>query len=575
MEAIEARPRRRRRRWILLLLLVLGGVFWLLARRSEPILSGTFLVVDLEKELATRPVDGLQQLLGGQTFDLLSLRHTLNVAAEDLRVSGLVVRVGQARLGGGMVGELRELIERFRQSEKFVLAYANGPDTQNYLLATAAEQIVLDPATSLNVTGVRLISFFLKDVFARYGVQADLLRVGRFKSSFEQFALDAPTAEYNEEMHSVVDSIYTTTIEKIALARGLQQEEVRHAVDRAPLSTEEALGAKLVDSLLYRDEIEAHLKNESGREAHLMSIETYHQSFASAQTSPQHVAVISVIGTLVEGESREMALTGVATGDRTIERALEQAEENDDVTGIILYIDSPGGLVTASETVWRLVDQVQKPVVACLGNRAASGGYYVASAADKIFAQSSTLTGSIGVFGGKVVIKDLLDDHRVAPYTYARGENAAMYDFTEPFTPEQRLRLARMMQMSYDTFLRRVSDKRSLTADAAIKAAEGRLWTGKQARDQSLVDALGGLDMATEEIRQQTASPVEVALTLRAYPPPPTAWEVLSGNGGHPLVRASLPRARLAAELHAWLVSTRLFNSPRGLALMPFTVDVR
>ena len=579
----QERPSRpRKRRWIVLavIVLVVMGI-WTTFRSPIVVEPGTVLVLDLGAGLPERAPGSLEQLLGASAFDLLGLHKTLGAALVDTRVDGIVVRLGDGYLGGATVEEVRARLEDFRRADKFVVAYSSGADTLSYLLATAADEIIQDPTTSLNTTGLRLTSLFFKDLLENYGVKADLLRVGKYKGTFEQFSLSEPTADYSTAMNGLADSLYSSVVSEIARRRTLEEEQVRTLIDRSPLTAEEARREKLVDRVLFPDELELHLEtllSERGdRELHLLSVEEY-ASRRAEQPGRRHLAVVHVAGMIVEGESRHLTLTGEACGAATVVSALEDALDNRDVAGILLRIDSPGGLVTASEKIWRAVERAakKKPIVASLANTAASGGYYVACAADKVLAHGMSLTGSIGVFGGKVVLEDLLRRQGLTVHTYSRGEHASMFDFDRPFQPGERLHLERMLEESYRTFVERVSTKRAIAAPEIASVAEGRVWSGLQARRIGLVDALGGYSAAARELRQLASIPAEEPLGLQAYPAAPTVWDLLTGAGRERLAgRGRFGAARASELVRSWLRECRFFESARGLALMPFALELR
>ena len=578
-------PRRRsRRRWLLLTAFVVAGWFlWIGARGPAIVEPGTVLVLDLRAGLRAEAPGRIEQFLGASPFDLLQLHEALEAALVDSRVDGVLLRLGAGDLGGAMVEEIGARLEDVRRAGKFVVAFISGADTLNYLLATAADEVIQDATTYLNTTGLRLTTFFFKDLLEKYGASADFVRVGKYKGTFEQFSLPGPTEETSRAMNDLADSLFERVIETIGERRELKESQVRSLIDRSPLTAEDARDEKLVDSVLFSDELDARLealldeRSEHGehRELHLLTVEEYAARTVSPVVGP-HFAVVHVSGTIVEGESRDLTLTGEACGAATVVRALDEAIKNPDVRGILLRIDSPGGLVTASERIWRAVDSAarRKPLVASLGNTAASGGYYAACAADKVLAQALSLTGSIGIFGGKVVLRDLLARHGVNVRTYARGRHASMFDLDRPFLPEERLHLERMLEGSYAKFLERVVAKRAVPAAEIESAAQGRVWSGHQARQIGLVDSLGGFSEALGELRRSAGVVGDAPLGLRAYPARPTFWELFARTGSG-LAKARLETGRPLDRLRAWVGESGFFNSLRGLALMPWALELR
>ena len=578
----EDRPQRRRgRRWLVLILffvLAFSAVSFFAS--SKTVLPGTVLVVSLEEGVAARTPNALEQLFGSHQIGFLDLAESLRRAANDDRVKGVLLRVGSAPLGGGRVDELRVLLESLRQSGKIVFAYATGPDTQNYLLASVANQIILDPSTTVNITGVRVAAFFLKDLLASFEIETDFLRVGKYKGAFEQFMRSAPTSEFDVAMTSLVTSLYRNTVREIADARGIDEDEVRALINTAPILSEEAATKRLVDHVLYRDEVDKHLTKELDLEPHFVNVADYTPPVRNGAADSGQIAVIQISGTIFDGESRDnMTLFGRGSGSHAVSRAIEEADDDDAIAAMLLFIDSPGGTVTGSETIWRAVRTAQKPVVACLSNTAASGGYYAACSADAIFAHAHTLTGSIGVFGGKIVLEKLFAEQGVGVRTYSEGQNASMFDSIGRFTKEERLRFEGLLKHSYDTFVDRVARGRGLSAEQAENAAQGRVWTGSQAVENGLVDGLGGIERSVVDLKKRLGFADTADLELRPYPPDESFWAFLSRrgasewSGGSRSLQADGERWGVLRALEVLLRSSRLFDAARGLALMPFVVE--
>jgi len=436
----------------------------------------------------------------------------------------------------------------------------------------------------LDTTGIRLNAFFLKDALREFGVEPDLVRVGNFKGMYEELAFPAPSPEFEETMDSLADSLYQTIVEGVADARKLDEPSVRALFDRSPLRSDEAKREKLVDDLVDPASLRKRIEARAGKTIHLSSVEDYWKACRESSSSEKWIAVVHVLGAIVEGDSRELPLTGFSTGAETFARALRKAAEDPGAAGILLRIDSPGGSASASEKMFRAVEAARKlkPVVVSMGDTAASGGYYAACAADKIFVQRMTLTGSIGVFGGKVVLKELLQRHHLELRSYARGKHAGMNDFARPFTTDERLLLKELLEDCYRRFLARVAAGRMKSLEDVNSVAQGRVWTGRGALEKGLVDAVGGLAEAIEALRELSRAPTEAALELRVYPPRATLWDLFGKPAERDLVLSSL---RLQAspmgspevwkELRAWLQESSFFNGSSSLALMPIALEVR
>ncbi|HVR73283.1 MAG TPA: S49 family peptidase, partial [Planctomycetota bacterium] len=452
MDTVVARGRRRSRRWwfLLALLVVVATLAWTLLR-GPSIEPGTVLLMDLQAPVAERSEEGLVALLSPPSTDFVGLFRALELGAVDPRVVALMVKIAPGHLGPGKVEELRNLLERFRRaSGKPIVAHVSAPDTLGYFLATAADEILLDKSTTLDTVGIRLSAFFLKDALAKLGVELDLVRVGQFKGAFEELALPGPTPAFEESMNSLADSIYMTIVEGIARARKLDLEAVGAVLDRSPLPPAEAISAKLVDRLVEGEDVLAWARARVPGAAHVATATEYLEAQEGARTAGV-LAVVHVLGTIVEGETRQVPILGFNTGAATAVEALRGAADDPDVAGILLRIDSPGGIVSASEKIYHAVTDARKkkPVIASMGGAAASGGYYAACGAERIFAHAMTFTGSLGVFGGKVVIQDFLRDREVTVRTYPRGKRASLSDPTRTYSAEERLALVALLEDSY------------------------------------------------------------------------------------------------------------------------------
>lgn len=573
----QDRPRRRGRRWLIFLLLVVAAVAVFAYLSSGPrVQPGTVLVLELDREIPERSRDGLARFLGASGMDLVGLVHALELAAGDSRIRGLVVRVGSGPIAPGRVEELRECLEQFRGSGKFVLAHMTQPSTRAYLLATAADEVLLAPAGVVNATGVHASALFLGDLLQEIGVKADLVRVGRYKGAFEELARSEPTPAFDEAMNALVDSLYEVAMEGIARSRGLSASEVRELVDRCPMLPDEALDAKLVDEVVRIDELQDRLITEyEPGPVHFLHIEEYLEAVGLDSPLNRCLAVVHVVGPILDGESRVIPLVGVSCGADTVARAMKEAADSPEVAGILLRVDSPGGTVTASEKIFHAVQEARKkkPVVASMGDVAASGGYYAASGADRILAHPSTLTGSIGIFGGKFQCESLLQRHQVTARTYSRGKHAGMYDSTTGFTAEERVALEKVLEYHYRRFVSHVAQGRKKGFEEIEAVAQGRVWSGADALEVGLVDSLGGIASAVTALKD--IARVSAPLPLRPYPPRPGFWDLFWKESTDELVLLEGGTAALLEKLREGLEGSGLFEPLRPMALLTFRWTVR
>ncbi|NUR83508.1 MAG: signal peptide peptidase SppA, partial [Nonomuraea sp.] len=492
-------------------------------RRTGPLI----LELDLTEGLTEGPpADPLAALLSMRKPRLSDVLSGLKRARQDSRVKALVVKIGGGH-GLAMVQELRQAVVQFRASGKLTVAFAEtfgefGNGTVPYYLASAFERVYMQPSGDVGLTGVALEQRFVRGALAKLGVDYELGQRHEYKTAANTFTQDRMTEAHRESITRIVESVTEQLIAGIADGRRLDPEKVRELIDRGPFIGAEALEAGLVDGLSYRDEVYAEVKQASGADASLLYVNRYARG-AAVRKLPQPgasgIALIHGMGQIRSGRSGRSPLGGGgAMGSDTISAAFRAARRDEHVKAVVFRVDSPGGSYVASDTVWRevvLTRQV-KPVIVSMGDLAASGGYFVSMAADVIVAQPGTLTGSIGVFGGKPVLGELLDKIGINSEMVAEGANAGMFSTTRAFSPEQWERVNAWLDRIYDDFVGKVAQGRGFDRDRAHELARGRVWTGADARANGLVDELGGLEDALALARKRASLPAEAP--VRSYP---------------------------------------------------------
>src|SRR6516165_6543045 len=401
-------------------LAVIGAVFLVsgLKPHVTPLANNIILNIDLTRGLAEGPrEDRLLQLLVGPKPTLRDVLDAIETASNDRRVKVLLARVGGDELGLGRTQELRDAIAAFRAKGKFALAFADsfgefGPGTRPYYLATAFDEVWLQPMGNVGLTGLYAESPFLKGTLDLLGIVPQFDHREEYKTAMNLLTETKMTPAHREEVESLLSSMAGQIIHGIAEGRKLSEAEVREAINRGPFLAEEAVEAKLVDRLGYRDEVLAHARARAGSSAELTGVAAYLDRAGHPHREGSTIALIYGSGLIVRSGGSGDPLTGSNMMAATeITRAFRAAVRDPTVRAILFRVDSPGGSVVASESIWREVVFARergKPVVVSMGDVAGSGGYYVAAAADKIVAQPATLTGSIGVLAGKLVVADLL-----------------------------------------------------------------------------------------------------------------------------------------------------------------------
>lgn len=532
-------------------------------RRNAPLV----LELDLTEGLTEGPPsDALTAVLSMRKPRLSDVLAGLRRGRDDSRVRALVVKLGGHPLGLGMVQELRQAVARFRASGKLTVAFAEtfgefGNGTVPYYLASAFERVYLQPSGDVGLTGVALEQRFVKGTLAKLGIGYEMGQRHEYKTAANTFTQDHMTEPHRESMERIVESVVEQFVAGIAEGRRLDPAKVRELVDRGPFLGAEAVEAGLVDRLAYRDEVYDEVKQAAGDDAHLLFVSRYAKAAAVRKLPNPTAAGIALVhgsGQIRSGRSGRSPLGGGgAMGSDTVAAALRAARRDDHVKAVVFRVDSPGGSYVASDVIWREVVLTRrvKPVIVSMGDLAASGGYFVSMAADVIIAQPGTLTGSIGVFGGKPVVSELLDKIGVNSELVAEGANAGMFSTTRAFSPEQWERVNAWLDRIYDDFVGKVAEARSLTRDRAHELARGRVWTGADAREGGLVDELGGLEDALTLARERAglAHDAPVRVYPRLNPLERLRPAESSEDKAAALARVRLdawgPLARLSAEL--------------------------
>jgi protease-4 len=489
----------------------------------------TVLEIDLERPLAEYvPRDPLAGLLQSRRVLLRDVLQALERAKHDDRVVGLVARIGQAPLGLAQIQELRDAVADFRSQGKRAVAFAEafgefGPGNGAYYLAASFGEVYLQPSGDVGVTGLLAEAPFLRGTLDKLGVVPRLSARGEYKSAVNTFTEYRFTPPHREATERLITSQFDQIVRGIATARGLPEDGVRAIVDRAPLSAQEALDARLVDGLQYRDEVLAKF-GEGDAKPERVPLLRYLGLAGPPPTDGSTVALIHGVGAVQRGKSGVDPLSGdVGMGSDTVTAAFRDAVEADRVRAILFRIDSPGGSYVASDTIWREVSRARaagKPVIVSMGNVAASGGYFVAMPADRIVAQPGTITGSIGVFAGKMVTSDFWQKLGVTFDEVHTGENATMWTGLRDYSPAERARFEAALDRIYDDFTSKVAAGRKLEKERVLEIAKGRIWTGEDALGLGLVDALGGYPEALGQARQALGLAADAPIDLEPFPAP-------------------------------------------------------
>ena len=488
----------------------------------------------------------------------------------------------------GKVQELHEAILDFKTSGKPVYAFLEYGGDREYYLASAADKIFLVPTATLDLTGVASYEVFLRGTLDWIGTYPDLLHIGDYKTAVNIFTEKTFTPAHKEMSVSLNRDQFDQLVRAIADGRHKPEADVRAAIDDGPLLPEHALRHGLVDDLAYEDELDDVVSNV-GRPGSLKLVES--EDYASVTWESlgvqrrSKIAVLNAVGAITSGKSGYDPVNGAIMGSDSFVKYIRSIRGDSSIRAIVLRIDSPGGSSTASDVIWRELTITKtgaraRPIVVSMSDLAASGGYYIAMAGDVIVAQPGTLTGSIGIYSGKYVTGGSFDKLGANIEATSTGRHAEINSPDRRFTDEERTKVLESMQAFYDQFVEKVAEARQTTPEKIDQIAQGRVWTGQQAKQVGLVDELGGLQVAVAAAKQRAKIPADEEVELVVYPPRRSFYEVLSESLEQPMASRHTASAAEAimtllgprdrTVLAAILAPSRLFRSGEVLAHMPY-----
>ena len=531
-------------------------------------------------------------------------------AKNDKNVSGLLIHLDGLQIGYAKMEELRRAIAEFKKSGKKVFTYMESGDAKDYLVACDGDRVCMPAPGWLMLVGTRTEILFYKELFEKLGIRADFLQMGIFKFAAEPYIRNNMSPEAKAQYNLVLDDFFTNSyVGSIVRSRkdkkALSLDECAKIIDEGPFTAKKAKDLGLIDDVAYLDEFEQIMKKSLGVKA-LNIVKNYGSDKSkdldlsnpfnllkmlagtkstSIGNRKDRIALIYAVGPIVSGKGGSSLFGGDSVGSTSMIEAIREAEKDPKVRAIVLRIDSPGGSALASDLIWKELKNCKKPIVASMSDVAASGGYYISMGAKKVYAQPGTLTGSIGVVGGKLALGGLYDKVGLKTETLSRGQNAGILSTTHPFSDSGRKAMRSLMEEVYDQFLDKVQENRAaagkkFTRQQLIDLAEGRIWTGTQALDRGLVDALGSLDDAIADAKVMGGLPKETEVDYLVLPKARNFLDSLM-EGGSPLGSLSSRELSLLSKLpefgdHARAVEAllQLRNEPVWV-MLPHGIRVR
>jgi protease-4 len=548
---------------------------------------------------------------GEMKLDLHEAVTRIDNAADDKSIAGAILDIRDPELGRGKIQELRAAIQRFRAKGKKIYAVMDSATPSAYLVACACNEIILPETGEVELPGIHAEATFYKGLLGKLGIEADFIHLGDYKGYAEPYTREKFSEPVRENMTALIDGLYDEMVTTIVKDRPLSVSQVKDIIDTGLLTATKAKEVGLIDRVAYADTLREQLAKSYGTDE-VIYVKNYGQKKVDADFSGpmgflklmqammgadegshrdhgQKIAVVYAVGSIVTGKSKSTALGEESMGSTTICEALRTAKEDKDVKAIVLRVDSPGGSALASDLIWHEAQGLGKPMVASMGDVAASGGYYISMGADKIFATPGTVTGSIGVVGGKLAIHGLYDKVGISTETIERGRNSGLFSSSDKFTDSEREVIKSSMEDMYRQFTEKAAKGRHMQVDKLRELAGGRVYTGRQALSNGLVDQLGTLDDAIAQAKELAGIDKDAKVTIETLPEPTNFLESLFGdmdseqetrlgpaagalgsslNAVAPLAPELVRAARAAYRLRS------AFDRPTAL-VMPFELEIR
>jgi protease-4 len=548
------------------------------ANRPVSVADGSTLVLDLEGDVPERlPADIPIPILQNQTpLSVEQVWDTFRRAAADPRIKGILFEPHGLDIGWGKMEEIHDEIVQFEKSGKPIITYLHSPSAREYYLAAATDKIFISPEDSLDLKGLGVESVFFKQTLDKLGVKADVIHAGKYKDAGDILTQTSMSPETREVLNAILDQYYGDLIATVAQGRKKQPDAVRALLDDGPFLARDAAADGLIDALGYEDQAVAEMQTRLKQtELKKVSSKSYVRAALASAGAGRRIALVVGDGTITQGSGNETADDESFTATGFI-KLLKEVENDSSIQGVILRIDSPGGDAVASDEMLHEAKNLskKKPLVISMSDEAASGGYYVAVTGDPIVAYPNTLTGSIGVIFARFNVRGLYDKIGVSAQTLTRGRYADIDSEYAPLSDAERQKITGQIDAFYRSFVSRVADGRKKPFDQIEPLAQGRVWLGAQAKQNGLVDQLGGLDRAVEVLKQQAHMSPSERVTLVPYPGQRSIFDLLFRS-----------RMDASADLEMHRIEGRIGKifgklpwqvlSQRGfLKVMPYSVSV-
>lgn len=524
------------------------------------------LAGEIQEKAVTDPITTL--FLGTAPLSMYDIWMNFQKAKIDGRINCIVLRLNYMLCDWAKVKEIRDLVLDFRKSGKKVYAYIDEAleMDKEYYLATACDKIIMHPEGIMIINGIGGYVPFVKNALDKLGIEAEVEHVEEYKTAYHMFIQDAMTPAHREMLDSIYSELFSHYINEVAQARGKTPEEFKSLVDYGFFQGKKAKDNGLVDELLYEDEFQEMLKagkRKLGRISHAQYTKIKPSSLGLNRG--RKIALIYGMGPIITGEGFYQYM-----GSTTVSRWLRAARNDKSIAAVVFRVDSPGGSVVASDTIWRevLLTKKEKPIIVSMSDMAGSGGYQISMAAHKIVAQPQTLTGSIGVIFAKFNLSKLYDKLGITAEKIQYGKRADMLSTFRSSTPEEKKLLKEEIRWTYDQFVSKVATGRNMSKEDVYKIGKGRVWTGSQAKENGLVDEIGGLDRALTLAKEYAGIPADETVKLVVWPKKVSLFQMLFGR------RITSLKLDISPKVNKILHTLKLLENETSFAIMPFWLKI-
>lgn len=567
---------------VVVIFIAVGSFYYLmlsslLKTTAPPLARESYLELNIYGEVPERSsVDPLVRLFSGEVPSVQGLLQCIRKAKVDPKIRGIILRPYVSGIGWAKVEELRSALLDFKKSEKPIYVYLEVAGNREYYLSVVGDFLFGSPNGNLFINGLLGKSFHFRGTLDKLGIRPDFVVHGKYKNAPEMFTRKDMSDNEREVINAILDDYFPRYVQAISSARNVSEEQIQQAIDHGFFTLKEAYDRKLIDSLLYYNEFKEYMKEKNGHRLRRVSYSRYKKIPFSKLgiEAKETIALVYGIGNIVTGIGDDVPVEGVITSENMAATILKLSKDHD-IKAIVMRVNSPGGSGTASDIIWREVMDArqEKPFIISMSDMAASGGYYISMAADSIVAQPSSLVGSIGVFSGKFALDGLYEKLGISKEEIKRGNNADLFSEISTFSEQQQNMLQGYVNNFYRTFVSKAAQNRKMTFQEMDNVAQGRVWTGKQALENGLIDKLGGIQEAIALAKKMAGIPEDVHVRVKIYPRQVSLLQRLLSAGLNS--RLSFLDQVLSPGVKNYVKGFLFFRDYEPLTMLPFYPEIK